>query len=123
MDAGGGDTGGGVDAGDGDGNSECVTQRAAQVSRSTDGKRFALVCADSDGDDEIFIANADGSGLTQLTRNSASDTKPSWRPKGRIYFYSDRNESIELHSMTPDGSEQGRVRLRASAGDDAPVNG
>ncbi len=33
-----------------------------------------------DGNDEIYIMNDDGSGLTRITNNSASDSHPSWEP-------------------------------------------
>jgi len=36
--------------------------------------------SDRDGDAEIFVMNADGSGQTQITFNTASDTDPDWQP-------------------------------------------
>jgi Tol biopolymer transport system component len=33
-----------------------------------------------DGNDEIYVMNADGSGQTNLTKNSANDRAPAWSP-------------------------------------------
>lgn len=46
---------------------------------SPDGTQIAFV-SDRDGDNEIFVINADGSNLRQITFNSASDEFPSWGP-------------------------------------------
>ena len=47
---------------------------------SPDGGRIAF---DSlrDGNGEIYVMNADGSGQTRLTDNPASDGSPSWSPQ------------------------------------------
>jgi len=34
--------------------------------------------SDRDGDEEIYVMNADGSRQTQLTNNSASEGFPTW---------------------------------------------
>ena len=34
--------------------------------------------AEETEDQEIFVVNADGSSLTQLTSNTAADSHPSW---------------------------------------------
>ena len=53
-----------------------------------------------DGDPEIFVMNADGSGLKKLTDNTAVDAAPSWSPDGnKIVFTSDRGGSFELYRM------------------------
>jgi Tol biopolymer transport system component len=58
-------------------------------------------------DDEIFVMNADGSGLTQLTFNTWGDGYPSWSPDGRrILFASDRDAEDEIFVMNADGSDQ-----------------
>ena len=33
-----------------------------------------------DGDDEIFVINADGSGVVRLTENDYTDYGPAWSP-------------------------------------------
>ncbi len=66
----------------------------AYPSWSPDGRLIAFVAPDEDpysSDDRhedrivwnIYIMNADGSGVTRLTDNSARDTDPSWSPDGK----------------------------------------
>lgn len=38
--------------------------------------------SDRDGNDEIYVMNADGSGQARLTDNSAVDISPTWSPDG-----------------------------------------
>ncbi len=46
---------------------------------SPDGARIAF-CAGRDGNNEIYVMNADGSGQTNITNNPASDCDPAWGP-------------------------------------------
>lgn len=70
-------------------------------------------------DDEIYVMNADGSGQTRLTFNSASDWLPSWSPDGsKIAFQSGRDESFEIYVMNADGSQQSRITFNAAADED-----
>lgn len=73
--------------------------------------RVALVSTDP-GNDEIFVINADGSGLRRLTSNSWEwDKHPTWSPDGQhILFYSNRDTGRrQLWIMKADGSEQRAV--------------
>jgi Tol biopolymer transport system component len=74
------------------------------ASAATPGK-IAFV-SDRDGDAEIFIMNADGSGQTPLTNNTFDDRDPAWSPDGKqIAFFSDRNGgNLDLWVMNADGS-------------------
>ncbi len=76
--------------------------------------------SDRDGNLEIYVMNADGSGVTNLTNNSAGDGFPSWSPDGaRIAFVSDRDGNLEIYVMNADGS--GVTNLtNNSAGDGSP---
>ena len=71
---------------------------------SPDGSRIVFVSQDTASDD-IWIVNADGSGLRNLTpRERAWDKRPSWSPDGtRIVFWSDREGRMQLFTMDPDG--------------------
>ena len=61
--------------------------------------------SDRDGDYEIYLMNADGSSVTQLTYNPAFDGVPGWSPDGsRIAFNSDRDGDDEIYVMDADGS-------------------
>jgi len=73
---------------------------------SPDGLKIAFIST-HDGDPEIFVMNANGTGLRKLTDNTAVDAAPSWSPDGgKIVFTSDRDGSFELYSMNADGSQQ-----------------
>ena len=84
---------------------------------SPDGRRIAFISPrddpDPDDDDriwEIYLMNADGSGQTRLTNDSAWHSLPRWSPDGtRIAFQSRRDENWEIYVMNADGS--GRMRL------------
>jgi TolB protein len=59
--------------------------------------------------DDIYVVNADGSGLTRLTDYPDADLDPSWSGDGRqIYFLSsNRNGSgtLDLYAMNADGTD------------------
>lgn len=89
----------------------------SSASWSPDGTRL-VYSSDVDGDSEIYLINADGSGLKQLTDDTFNDLHPSWSPDGtRIAFQSDRaaGGGHELFLMNADGSDI--VRLTNSLRD------
>ena len=50
---------------------------------SPDGSRFAFVLQTQDGGSDLFLVNADGTGLRRLTTNAGLDNQPAWSPDGR----------------------------------------
>jgi len=78
---------------------------------SPDSSRYVMAL-EIEGQTDIFVVNADGSGLTNLTRHPANDAAPIWSPDGRyIAFVSNRGGAIwlrQLYVMRADGSD---VRL------------
>ena len=68
-----------------------------------------------DGDNDIYVMDADGGNLRRLTNNSDGDGDPVWSPDGkRIAFTSDRDGHVNRHGwpthdiyvMDADGSNQ-----------------
>ena len=61
--------------------------------------------SDQNGNLDIYTMHGDGSGLTNITNNSAYDGSPFWSPNGRqIAFMSDRDGSNQIFLMDADGS-------------------
>lgn len=61
---------------------------------------------------EIYVMNADGSSVRQLTSNSSFDGNPRWSPDGtRLVFASDRHArgQSEVYTMNADGSNVRRL--------------
>ena len=69
--------------------------------------------------DEIFVINANGSGLRRLTRNAVRDGQPAWSPDGqKIAFLSWRDGTgADVFVMNADGSDQ--RNLTRKPGDEA----
>ena len=79
---------------------------------SPDGKLIAFRKMLGEMNSEVFVANADGTRVRNLTNHQAFDGWPAWSPDGkRIAFASNRNSSYQIFTMNPDGSE---VRLLAN---------
>ena len=70
---------------------------------------------------EIYVVNADGTGLINLTNHASDDTRPDWSPDGAlIAFQSNRHGNAEIYVMRADGSDGANPqRLTSSAGPDA----
>jgi Tol biopolymer transport system component len=55
----------------------------------------------------IYVAHPDGTGLRQVTGDSAGDRVPRWSPDGQwiAFFSSSRGEKIDIWKIRSDGSE------------------
>ena len=66
-----------------------------------------------DNHDDVWSINADGTGLTRLTRSPWPQFDPAWSPDGtRIAFRvdrPDRNDDSEIWLMNADGSDRHRL--------------
>lgn len=77
---------------------------------SPDGQKLVFRRMLGESDSEVFVANSDGSGARNLTRNPAFDGWPAWAPDGnRIAFASNRNRNYEIYVMDSDGGHVRRV--------------
>jgi Tol biopolymer transport system component len=75
---------------------------------SPDGKSIAFTTAGVQED--LFVANTDGSRMVQLTNDAARDRSATWSPNGKtLYFYSNRSGSYHIWSIHADGSGLDRV--------------
>ena len=57
---------------------------------SPDGRKLAFV-SQREGNAEIYVMNADGSGLRNLIRTPSDDLDPSWSPDGRAIAFVQKN--------------------------------
>lgn len=59
-----------------------ATAQSGHAEPSSEQGRIAFAST-RDGDAEIFVMNADGSGVRQITHNEVDDHSPDWAPDGR----------------------------------------
>jgi hypothetical protein len=76
---------------------------------SPDGMKIALDRSVG-GNVDVWVMNADGSGLTQLTNDPAADFLPAWSPDGaQLAFVAARDGNNEIYRMKTDGTDQVRL--------------
>lgn len=74
-----------------------------------------------DGNDEIYVIDADGTNLTRLTNNRGIDSGPAWSQDGtKLAFFSARDEGTGLCVMNADGTSP-RVIPRTSSSTNPPT--
>jgi Tol biopolymer transport system component len=99
---------------------------------SPDGQRIAFESNRVDGSNishssehrlDIYVMNADGSGVERLTDYARMDSNPHWSPDGNYIVFSREEADIDfvydLYIMLSDGSEQTSILSVASAHDGA----
>jgi Tol biopolymer transport system component len=76
---------------------------------SPDGRRIAYY-SERAGAADLFVMNADGTGVEQLTKTPADEGGPAWSPDGRqIAFDTDRDRNFEIYVMNADGTGPRRL--------------
>ena len=83
-----------------------ISDAAAVRGWSPDGRQILLENPDADGDHEIYAYNVDGSGVVQLTHNTAADGSMTFSSDGsRIIYTSDLDgPDQDVFVMNRDGS-------------------
>ena len=88
-----------------------LTPNPTQIvfSWSPDGSRITFSAAWT-GDDDIYIVDANGHGLVNLTKDPAADEQPAWSHDGsQIAFISDRQGSAQVYKMDANGRNVTRL--------------
>ena len=83
---------------------------------SPDGRRIAYD-TDRDGNFEIYVMNADGTGARRLTTSPSRDLAPAWSPDGgSIVFMSDRDArpEFDVFRVKADGTDVERLTSGAT---------
>jgi Tol biopolymer transport system component len=96
------------------------TRMAFAPDLSSDGQWVALgLFQVAPPQQHIFIARPDGTGLRQLTNDSANHVWPRWSPDGkRLAFSSNPSGAYNMWTINPDGSD---LRQVSEYGGGAPV--
>jgi Tol biopolymer transport system component len=80
-----------------------VSLAPAQLEVSPDGQ--ALAFYSTARQENLYVAQRDGTNPRPLTNDAARDRGPAWSPDGsKIAFYSDRSGNYEIWTIKPDGT-------------------
>ena len=80
---------------------------------SPDGAQLAFT-SNRDGQPDLYVINADGSGLRRLTNHPGIDTSPTWSPQGhQLAFVSDRTGSPQVYVVGADGTGLRRITFES----------
>jgi hypothetical protein len=89
---------------------------------SPDGSKLAFV-SDRGGNQDIWVADSEGSELVNLTQNEAKDHSPAWSHDGEWIAFASLRDALywELYVMRADGSDVQRLSWWEDASDLSPT--
>jgi YVTN family beta-propeller protein len=89
---------------------------AARAASPGSNGKIAFVSTRDDPNGEIYVMNADGSGVTRLTSDPGLDADPTWSPDGtQIAWAAERAGNVDIYVMDADGSNPRRITTNAAA--------
>ena len=67
------------------------------------GRSLIAFASRRDGNEDIYVMDADGGNVRRLTNHTSQDASPSWSPDGRsIAFFSLRDDNPETAEINPE---------------------
>jgi len=85
---------------------------------SPDGKRVAY--NNFTGQQDLYVANIDGSGETRITDDAAKDWRPRWlADNDTLIYYTDADGNYDVWRVHADGS--GRMRIASTTPDESSI--
>jgi TolB protein len=73
------------------------------------------VALSKDGHTQVYVVNADGSGMRRVSNSAGIDTEPQFSADGQyIYFTSDRSGGPQIYRMGANGGDAQRVTFGGS---------
>jgi len=101
-----------------DGTNDVLISAGNNPNWSPDGTKIAFNHDFGGGQgQEVYYINLDGTGLTQVTANAATNAVPAWSPdSSKIVFRSVRDGNNEIYSINSNGT--GEARLTSNLFDD-----
>lgn len=89
---------------------------------SPDGRSIALSVSNG-GNYDVYVANANGGGLRQLTQERSIDTEPQWADNNTIVFTSDRGGQPQLYQVSANGGSASRMSFNGNYNAGASIAG